>query len=180
MGMVLTRRSRQLESEAVVNDGEKDKVRSSPSNNEKKVEDESPPTDDESNNKNKKKGNNKKKLTKKQQKEALKSRNTGVGIRISIESSGPERKETPSNKKQNFDDTNLPSEDNDHDNDNDQEEKKIDVVNEKEVEGTDDDNDAVEEVQGQVAREEVIEQLKTEEKRSLKSKKKRKRKPKNK
>merc|ERR1712238_228966 len=139
MGMVLTRRSRQLESEAVANDGEKDKVRSSPSNNEKKVEDESPPTDDESNNKNKKKGNNKKKLTKKQQKEALKSRNTGVGIRIPIESSGPERKATPSNKKRNFDDTNLPSEDND--NDNDQEEKEVDVVNEKDVEENDDDID---------------------------------------
>mmetsp|Transcript_29613 Transcript_29613/g.33215 ORF Transcript_29613/g.33215 Transcript_29613/m.33215 type:complete len:376 (-) Transcript_29613:104-1231(-) len=178
--MVLTRRSRQLESDAVANDGEKDQVRSLPSINEKKVEDELPHADDESNNKNKKKGNNKKKLTKKQQKEALKSRNTGVGIRISIESSGPERKAIPSNKKSNFDDTNLPSEDNDHDNDNDQEEKEVDVVNEKDVEENDDDIDAVEEVQGQVAREEVIEQLKTEEKQSLKSKKKRKRKSKEK
>jgi hypothetical protein len=99
--------------------------------------------------------------------EELKSRNTGVGIKISITAS-------PSNKKINFDnydndDDDIPSEEEV------QPETTTEPLDDKE-DVDDDEDDAVEEVQGQAARDQVLEQLKTEEKEALRTKKKKKRK----
>jgi hypothetical protein len=97
-------------------------------------------------------------------KEELKSKNTGVGLKIS-------KKEPSISKKIVFDEDHLP-----------------DIVEEKEDQADavpapelasgddDDDDDAVEEVGGQAAREKVLEQMKSEENQGQKSKKKKKRK----
>jgi hypothetical protein len=203
--MVSTRRSLKKEPEdknndkdieVDVNNDKKKKgtpTRSSSRNKKKAVLDESPAKEDDDEGNNKVKGlfvkgvkmieniimggNNKKKIQQKKRKEDLKSKNTGVGLKISLDNSSSS-KITPTNRKIVFDDTNLPSEndddDNDNDNDNEQGENPTDS---KEEDDDDDDDDAVEEVQGKAAREKLLEQLKTEEKQSLKSKKKKKRKP---
>ena len=102
----------------------------------------------------------------KQRKEELKSKATGIGLKISVDSA-------PTNKKIVFDDSNLPSDGDDKDND----------VNGGEAEENnsgdgdgDDDDDAVEEIKGTAARDEVLDQMKTEAQQSLKPKKKRNRK----
>ena len=195
--MVSTRRSLKKEPEDVdvaVNNSDKKKkgtpTRSSSRNKKKAVLDESPAKeDDEDNNKVKglfvkgvkmieniiMGGNNKKKIQQKKRKEDLKSKNTGVGLKISLDSSSSS-KITPTNRKIVFDDTNLPSENDDDDDDNSNEQGKK-PTDAKDDDDNDDDDDAVEEVQGQAAREKVKEQLRTEEKQSLKSKRKKKRKP---
>ena len=87
-------------------------------------------------------------------------RNTGLGISNT----------TPTNKKISFDQSNLPDE-NEGSNSERNDIKKIEVALQDE-----DDDDAVEEVQGQIARDEALELMKMEAKQSVKPKKKRKRK----
>jgi len=120
-----------------------------------------------------KKKNDGNKLLKKKRKEKLKSKNTGVGLKIPIDSSITKSKPQASSNKIVFDDSNLPPlEDDDTDGisltDKGEEDKGGD-------DNGDDDDDAIEEVLGSAAREEITEQLKTEEKQSLKSRKRRKR-----
>eukprot|EP00536_Pseudo-nitzschia_multiseries_P015593 jgi/Psemu1/43164/gm1.43164_g len=123
--------------------------------------------------------NQKKKELQKQRKEQLKSKTTGVGLKISVAS------EAAVNNKIVFDDSNLPaSDDNDNDNesnnDNEEEPSEVpatrDAKENEEQEEEEDDDDAVEEVKGSAARDEVLDQMKTEERQSQKSKKKKKRK----
>lgn len=108
---------------------------------------------------------------KKRRNQELKSKATGVGLKISFD-----RNPTPSNKKIVFDDTNLPTA-----NEDSSEESSHDAKDESREEvGNDDDgddDDAVEEVQGKTARDEALDQIKTEAQQSLKAKKKRNRKP---
>mmetsp|Transcript_111922 Transcript_111922/g.229164 ORF Transcript_111922/g.229164 Transcript_111922/m.229164 type:complete len:339 (+) Transcript_111922:128-1144(+) len=121
-----------------------------------------------------KRGKSKKKELRKQRKEQLKSKTTGVGLKISVDNDS-----APTNKKIVFDDTNLPSdEDHNDDNENEQSGEKLSAqsIKQKDEDNDDDDDDAVEEVQGKAARDEVMDQMKTEEKQSLKTKKKRRRK----
>ena len=109
---------------------------------------------------------------KKKQKAVLKSKNTGVGLSISIGESA----KSQGNKKIVFDEDNLPeieADDIDTEDANDQTQSTGPTKPDTE---DDDDDDAIEEVKGSAAREEIIEQLKSEEKLSLKTKKKRKRK----
>jgi hypothetical protein len=126
----------------------------------------------------------KKKARQKQRIEELKSKSTGVGLKISLES-------TPvNNKKIVFDDSNLPTDEDGNDDVADDEPLNSQIAIEgenhndydngddgDEGDDDDDDDDAVEEVQGKAARDEAMDQMKTEAKQSLKTVKKRKRKP---
>ncbi len=119
----------------------------------------------------------KRKSRQKQRKEELKSKATGVGLKISVDGGS-------ANKKIVFDETNLPSEDEENDNasatndDSDAEEQvNLEIPTaEPNEEDDDSDDDAVEEVHGTAARDEALDQMKTEAQQSLKTKKKRKRK----
>lgn len=126
------------------------------------------------------KGKSRRKVRQKKHKDDLKSKTTGVGIKISADSA-------PTNSRIVFDDSNLPTdEDDNEDNSTNGEDKDEDFDREttmKEKDSDDDigddeeDDDAVEEVQGKAARDEAMDQMKTEAKQSLKTKKQRKRKP---
>lgn len=105
-------------------------------------------------------------------KEELKSKNTGLGISISID-------ETPAKgNKIVFDEENLPEVEVQVEEGEGTQELPDTDTNKQSTEKieNDEDDDAVEEVKGSAAREEILEQLKTEEKQSLKAKKKKKRK----
>ena len=99
----------------------------------------------------------------KQKEEQLKSKNTGVGLKISIDSSASNKKKITFDDDDNIVDEIPPVA-----------EEVVDTGNDPSEEDNDDDDDMVEEVQGQTAREEILEQLQSEEKQSLRSKKKRK------
>mmetsp|Transcript_16502 Transcript_16502/g.41408 ORF Transcript_16502/g.41408 Transcript_16502/m.41408 type:complete len:302 (-) Transcript_16502:363-1268(-) len=107
----------------------------------------------------------KRKTRQKKQKEDLKSKTMGVGLKISVDGGS-------SNKKIVFDDF-VPSDDEENDNDVSTHDDK-DLIGRQQQE--EDDDDVVEEVQGTTARDEVLDQMKTEAQQSLKTKKKRKRK----
>ena len=113
----------------------------------------------------------KRKSRQKKRNEELKSKATGTGLKISLDSA-------PKNNKIVFDDSNLPSEDEDDNDDNEADNNKqqlaVEATSDQDVS---DDDDAVEEVKGTAARDEALDQLKTEAEQSLKTKKKRKRKP---
>jgi len=120
-------------------------------------------------------GKKKKRGRQKKRNKDLKSKATGVGLKISVDGDS-----TPANKKIVFDDSNLPSDDdNDADATNDQHKdessKPKDSIHD-EGNNEDDEDDAVEEVKGKTARDDAMDQLETEAKQSLKTKKKRKRK----
>jgi hypothetical protein len=105
----------------------------------------------------------------KKRNEELKSKATGVGLKISTDSAS-----TKVNKKIVFEDE-LTSDKEEEETPTSQEEAPTE--NEKNDEGDDaDDDGAIEEVQGRKAREEILEQLQDEEKFSIKSKKKRRKK----
>uniref|UniRef100_A0A7S4AND7 Uncharacterized protein n=1 Tax=Pseudo-nitzschia australis TaxID=44445 RepID=A0A7S4AND7_9STRA len=104
----------------------------------------------------------------KQRKEELKSKTTGVGLKISVDGND-ESSAAPVNKKTVFDDSNLPLSD-------DEETKEQQNLEISAKQDDDDDDDAVEEVQGSAARDKVMDQIQTEEKQSLKTKKRRNRK----
>lgn len=93
--------------------------------------------------------------------EELKSKATGVGLKISVDSASKKNKIV-------FNDEKIPIED----------EVQPDPVVQQEASPNEDedDDDVVEEVHGQVAREEILEQMDAEEKFSVRSKKKRKKK----
>lgn len=105
------------------------------------------------------------KKTKKQQRtEELKSKNTGVGLKISIDSASSNKKKTV------FDDDEIPEMEED------KEQVAEPTLEDDDASDDDDDDDAVEEVQGQAAREKVLEQIKAEEEQAVRPKKKKKRK----
>jgi len=136
------------------------------------MEDELPPDENEGNrNSTIKKIKNMKNILEKRRKEKLKSIQTGVGLRISIDSSITGSKATSSNK--------LRSANDEYVNDNAREQSKSTDMKDNEAKDDGDDDDDIEEVPGQTAREDVIEQLKTEEKLCLQSRKQRKRKARN-
>jgi len=109
----------------------------------------------------------KKKSSRQQEKEELKSKNTGVGLKIAMDKS-----DASSNaKKIVFDGDNLPPVETERNEDVSDNENNPATEGKAEEE---DDDDAVEEVTGQTAREEAIDQLKSEEKQSLKATKKKK------
>jgi len=119
---------------------------------------------------------NKKKPREKKRKEELKSKATGLGLKISLD----QNPAPGSNNKIVFDDTNLPTGDDStgesvH---SASEERRKDSNKDdgNDDDDDDDDDDAVEEVQGKAARDEALDQMKTEAQQSLKSKKKRMRK----
>jgi len=97
-------------------------------------------------------------------------------LKISVEADSA----APTNKKIVFDDSNLPPADDDDDDDDDGRDHEVKsnskLATTEQDEENEDNDDAVEEVKGKAARDEVMDQLKTEEKQSLKTKKKRKRK----
>mmetsp|Transcript_7556 Transcript_7556/g.13281 ORF Transcript_7556/g.13281 Transcript_7556/m.13281 type:complete len:367 (-) Transcript_7556:56-1156(-) len=109
----------------------------------------------------------KKKSRRQQEKEELKSKNTGVGLKIAVDKSGA----SSNAKKIVFDDDNLPPVETERNEDVSDNENNPATEGKAEEE---DDDDAVEEVTGQTAREEAIDQLKSEEKQSLKATKKKK------
>jgi len=109
----------------------------------------------------------KKKSSRQQEKEELKSKNTGVGLKIAVDKSGA----SSNAKKIVFDDDNLPPVETERNEDVSDNENNPATEGKAEEE---DDDDAVEEVTGQTAREEAIDQLKSEEKQSLKATKKKK------
>jgi len=119
------------------------------------------------------KGKNKKKATRKQLKEEIKTKTTGVGFKISVDMDS-----APTNRKTVFDDSNLPTDEDDNDDSTHDKRKDVKLISGIPTEEEEDnDDDIVEEVQGKAARDEALDQIKTEAKRSLKTKKKRKRKP---
>lgn len=122
------------------------------------------------------KGKKKRKAREKQRKEELKSKATGVGLKISVDGDS-----APTNKKLVFDDSNLPTEEDDNDDstsDKIKDEKLAsDILMGGKEDNEDDDDDRVEEVKGKAARDEIMDQMETEAKQSLKTEKKRKRKP---
>jgi len=111
----------------------------------------------------------KKKSSRQQEKEELKSKNTGVGLKIAVDKSGA----SSNAKKIVFDGDNLPPVETERNEDVSDNENNP-ATEGKAEEEEDDDDDAVEEVTGQTAREEAIDQLKSEEKQSLKATKKKK------
>ncbi|CAJ1958826.1 unnamed protein product [Cylindrotheca closterium] len=109
--------------------------------------------------------NSKKKQTakarKQQKKEAMKSKATGVGLKISIEAAATKNKKIVFGDDEDVEDEPVEEEGEPENDDN-------------EEESDDDDDDAIEEVTGSKAREDILEQLNVEEKLATKSKKKRK------
>ncbi|KAL3906281.1 MAG: hypothetical protein SGILL_009334 [Bacillariaceae sp.] len=111
----------------------------------------------------------KKKTKRQQQKEDLKSKNTGVGLKISVEDDDTGRKKT---NKIVFDDDNLPPIELEEEDEGEHEQTTLVQADEE-----DDDDDAIEEVQGSKARDEIEHLMEKEEKEAAKAtKKKRKRK----
>ena len=112
--------------------------------------------------------NSKKKQTakarKQQKKEAMKSKATGVGLKISIDASPKNKKKIVFGDDGDVEDEPVEEEREPENDDKEEDSEKSD----------DDDDDTVEEVTGSKAREEIMEQLNVEEKLATKSKKKRK------